>query len=107
MDHNYYVYILASRKRVLYVGVTNDLVRRVSEHKQGALPGFTRRYNVDRLVYFEHTHDVSGALAREKEVKGWVRARKIALVESQNPEWRDLYADIAPGASARVAVPSF
>ncbi|HEU0301717.1 MAG TPA: GIY-YIG nuclease family protein, partial [Longimicrobium sp.] len=105
MHHNYYVYILASRKRVLYVGVTNDLVRRVGEHKQGVLPGFTWRYNVDRLVYYEQMHDVSAAIAREKEIKGWVRDRKLALVESQNPEWRDLYIDIAPGASPDVAPP--
>lgn len=85
--------------------MTNDLVRRVTEHKQGTLPGFTRRYNVDRLVYFEQTYDVSAAIAREKEIKGWVRERKLALVSSQNPEWRDLYPEIAPGAIVDPAPP--
>ena len=89
----YWLYILASRSRVLYVGVTNDLIRRVLEHKSHLVPGFTRRYNVDRLVFFEATADVRVALAREKEVKGWRRAKKVALVEGQNPLWRDLAAE--------------
>jgi putative endonuclease len=95
MDHNYYVYILSSRKRVLYTGVTNDLVRRTAQHKQHAIPGFSKRYNVDQLVYYEHTHDASAAIAREKELKGWVRAKKVALIESVNPGWNDLYDSIA------------
>lgn len=70
MHHNYYVYLLASAKRVLYVGMTNDLLRRVAQHRQRLVPGFTKRYNVDCLVYFEHTHDVNAAIAREKEIKG-------------------------------------
>ncbi|HEX2077218.1 MAG TPA: GIY-YIG nuclease family protein [Longimicrobium sp.] len=97
MEHNYYVYILASAHGVLYVGVTNDLVRRVSQHKQRLVPGFTRRYNVDRLVYYEHAHDVSAAIAREKQIKGWVREKKVALVEAVNLAWADLYPTIAPG----------
>ena len=95
MSHNYYVYILASQKRVLYVGATNDLVRRVAQHKQRAIPGFTKKYAVNQLVYFEHTHDAVAAIAREKELKGWVRAKKIALIEGMNPGWEDLYESIA------------
>jgi putative endonuclease len=90
MNHNYYVYIVASKKGVLYVGMTNDLVRRVHQHKQRLIAGFTKRYNVDRLVYFEHTHDAAAAIAREKELKSWVREKKIQLVESLNPQWSDL-----------------
>lgn len=91
MDHNYYVYILSSTNGVLYVGMTNDLVRRVSQHKQREISGFTRRYNVDRLVYFEHTHQADAAIAREKQIKGWVREKKVALIASRNPQWVDLY----------------
>jgi putative endonuclease len=91
---NYYVYILASKKRVLYIGVTNDLVKRAWQHKQHQVPGFTARYNVDCLVYFEHTEDAVAAISREKQLKGWLRARKIALIESANPQWNDLYEQI-------------
>jgi putative endonuclease len=91
VDHNYYVYILSSTNGVLYVGMTNDVVRRVAQHKRRELPGFTKRYNVDRLVYFEHTHDVAAAIAREKQIKGWIREKKAALIESRNPQWVDLY----------------
>lgn len=72
----FYVYIMASRSRVLYVGVTNDTARRVTEHKQGSVPGFTTRYRVTRLVYFEQFADIRDAIAREKKIKGWVRTRK-------------------------------
>jgi putative endonuclease len=88
------VYIMASRYRVLYVGVTNDLVRRVTEHKDGKIPGFTQRYRVTRLVYYETTSDVRAAIEREKQIKGWLRSRKIELIESVNPEWRDLAVDL-------------
>ncbi len=86
----YFVYIMASRSRVLYVGVTNDLQRRVWEHKNHALAGFTDKYNVDRLVYFEAGASVIEAIAREKQIKGWRRSKKVALIESVNPTWRDL-----------------
>src|SRR5215469_14009909 len=86
----YYVYIVASRSRVLYTGVTNDLERRVFEHKNKLTPGFTAKYNVDRLVYFEDTGDVLAAIAREKQLKRWLRARKVALIEATNPKWLDL-----------------
>src|SRR5690242_2054848 len=90
MTRQYYVYIMGSISRVLYVGVTNDLRRRVGEHKTGEVDGFTKRYNVNRLVHFEATGDVRAALEREKELKGWRRSRKIALIEKENPGWRDL-----------------
>lgn len=93
---NYYVYILASQRNgTLYIGVTNDLVRRVYEHKQGFVKGFTSRYAVHKLVYFEHTQSIDAALTREKELKKWRRQWKIDLIEEKNPEWADLYGGIA------------
>ena len=89
-SQEYYVYIMASSARTIYIGVTNDLVRRVFEHKQGQGGGFTRRYNVNKLVYHESTTDILSAITREKELKGWRRNKKLALVESINPEWKDL-----------------
>ena len=86
----YYVYIMASRSRVLYTGVTNDLARRVDEHKRGVNAGFTSRYRITRLVYFEEFADIRDAIAREKQVKDWTRARRVALVEQRNPLWQDL-----------------
>jgi putative endonuclease len=86
----FYVYILASIQRTLYIGVTNDLRRRVYEHKVGAIPGFTKQYRVNRLVYFEVADDAEGAIRREKQLKGWVRRRKMELIEEGNPEWEDL-----------------
>jgi putative endonuclease len=86
----YYVYIMASRSRVLYVGVTNDLTRRAHEHKQGLVPGFTSKYRVTRLVYYEEFADIRDAIAREKRIKGWKRSRKISLIEATNPTWEDL-----------------
>ena len=86
----FYVYIMASRSRVLYVGVTNDLARRVNEHKKRLVTGFTSRYRITRLVHFEEFVDIRDAIAREKELKGWVRMRKTRLIESSNPTWEDL-----------------
>ncbi|MGD0975724.1 MAG: GIY-YIG nuclease family protein [Candidatus Korobacteraceae bacterium] len=86
----YYVYILASRSRNLYVGVTGDLDRRIFEHKRKLLRGFASRYNIDRLVYYEIYDKVVRAIAREKELKSWRRERKIALIERENPTWDDL-----------------
>lgn len=86
---HYYVYIMASRSKSLYIGVTNDLRRRVEQHKQQTT-GFTAKYNITRLVYFEETSDIRAAIEREKQLKGWTRAKKIALVESVNPGWADL-----------------
>jgi putative endonuclease len=90
-----FVYILASRKNgTLYIGVTNNLIRRVGEHKGDMNEGFTKRYGVHRLVYFEAGEDISSAIWREKCLKKWNRAWKIRLIEEQNPTWRDLYQDI-------------
>lgn len=90
----YWVYILSNWDHsVIYVGVTNDLERRIFEHKNKLAAGFTRKYNVDRLVYFEQTGDVTAAIAREKQIKGYRREKKNALVLSANPEWRDLSLD--------------
>jgi putative endonuclease len=93
---SYYVYILASRiGGTLYVGVTNDLVRRVCEHRSGAAESFTKRYYVNRLVYFECFDDIEQAIHREKRLKKWARAWKISLIEESNPNWIDLYPQIA------------
>ncbi len=90
LARSYFVYIMANRSGTLYVGVTNDLEKRVAEHKERATPGFTARYNVTRLVYYEDTNDVWSALEREKELKGWLRSKKVALIQSMNPHWVDL-----------------
>jgi len=88
---DYYVYILASKPNgTLYVGVTNNLQRRVEEHRSGLVEGFTKQYGVHRLVYFEQTSNVVAAIEREKRIKKWNRQWKIELIESQNPEWKDL-----------------
>jgi len=89
----YYVYIMSSITRVIYIGVTNDLEFRVLQHKHKKHQGFTARYNVTKLVYYEDTHDIRIAIAREKQLKGWLRAKKVALIESTNPGWRDLAVD--------------
>ena len=86
----YFVYIMTNVSRTLYTGVTNNLVRRVYEHKNKIIPGFTSRYNITELVYFEETSDVQAALTREKEIKGWRRAKKSQLIASVNPKWLDL-----------------
>ena len=92
-DRCYFTYIMASRSHTLYVGVTGSLQRRVFEHKRKEHGGFTARYNCDRLVWFEMHQDVQQAIAREKELKGWRRSKKIALIESTNPAWVDLSRD--------------
>ncbi len=86
----YFVYILASKSGVLYIGVTNDLARRMFEHRHKLVLGFTGKYNVSRLVYFESFGDIRDAIAREKQLKGWRREKKVALIERENPIWRDL-----------------
>jgi putative endonuclease len=85
-----YVYIMCNRSRTIYTGVTNNLQRRVYEHKNQLIPGFTSRYRIDRLVYYEVTADIESAIVREKQIKGWLRSKKTALIESTNPEWLDL-----------------
>jgi putative endonuclease len=95
-NHHYYVYILArERNSVFYVGVTNNLIRRVHEHKEGIFSGFTKKYNVKMLVYYEYCNDIREAIAREKAIKKWKRKYKIAAIESVNPDWRDLYFELA------------
>ena len=91
-DMEYYVYILASKRNgTLYIGVTNNLIKRVWEHKQKLIEAFTKKYGVDKLVYFEQTPDINSAITREKQLKKWNRAWKIRLIEEKNPEWKDLY----------------
>ena len=87
---SYFVYILANNGKMLYAGITSNLEKRIYEHKHHLINGYTKRYNINKLVYFEETNDVNAALEREKQVKGWLRKKKIALIESVNPEWQDL-----------------
>ncbi len=91
---NYYVYIMTNLSGTLYTGVTNNLVRRVQEHKNKLIEGFTKKYNITRLVYFEVFNNIEDAIRREKQIKGWVRKKEIALIESINPEWKDLYEEL-------------
>ena len=95
---SYYVYILASKRNgTLYIGVTNDLVRRVYEHKHDLIDGFTKRYGVHMLVHFEECGDVAATIQREKQLKSWHRKWKIRLIEETNPEWKDLYGELCDG----------
>jgi len=87
---SYYVYILANNGKMLYTGVTSNLEKRVYEHKHHLVNGYSKKYNINKLVYFEETKDVHAAIEREKQIEGWLRQKKIALIESVNPEWRDL-----------------
>ena len=91
----YYVYILVSRKNgTLYIGVTNDLVRRIYEHKNNIIDGFTKKYRIHKLIYYEETSDIKSAIIREKRIKKWNRQWKINLIQAVNPQWRDLYFDL-------------
>lgn len=91
----YYIYILASRKNgTLYVGVTSDLIKRIYEHKNDLVEGFTQKYTIHNLVYFEATESIESAIMREKQLKKWNRAWKINLIEKNNPAWNDLYPDL-------------
>ncbi len=93
----YAVYILASRRNgTLYIGVTNDLPRRITEHRDSAIPGFTREHGVKQLVHYEVFDDVTAAIAREKQLKRWRRRWKLELIESGNPDWHDLYEGLGP-----------
>ena len=91
----YFVYIMTNKSKTLYTGVTNDLTRRVAEHQQGLGGQFTKKYRITRLVYFKDTRDEQAALEREKQIKGWTRGRKIELIETENPEWKDLSAELS------------
>ena len=86
----YYVYIMTNRSRTLYTGVTSNLHRRLYEHKNKLIDGFTKKYNITKLVWYEVTSEITSAISREKQIKGWLRKKKIALIESMNPEWKDL-----------------
>ena len=95
MEKQFYVYMLASKRNgTLYLGVTSDIVKRVWQHKNGLAEGFTKKYGIKRLVYYEIHEDAENAMKREKQLKKWRRAWKVELVEEKNSEWRDLYADI-------------
>jgi putative endonuclease len=93
MPRTFFVYIMTNRSGTLYVGVTNDLERRVYEHKQKIFPGFTSKYRIDKLLFFEATPNVLAAIEREKQIKSWRRSKKVALIERENPEWKDLSSD--------------
>jgi len=93
MKRKYSIYIMTNKSKTLYTGITNNLERRVYEHKQKLVLGFTKKYNITLLVYFEETGDVKEAIAREKEIKGWLRKKKISLIKSKNPNWKDLSTD--------------
>ncbi len=92
--YNFYVYIMARSSGTLYIGITNNLLRRVLEHKEGKIKGFTKKYSCDKLVYYEHYIDVHAALDREKEIKKWRREKKQGLIKSINPHWNDLYKEL-------------
>jgi putative endonuclease len=93
MGKTYFIYIMTSPSGTLYTGVTNDLRKRVFQHKNKLIEGFTKKYNVTRLAYFEETDDINLAIAREKQIKGWRRSKKIELIKTLNPTWRDLSED--------------
>ena len=93
-DHEYYVYILASRSRTLYIGVTNNLLRRVREHREGTATSFTAKYKIHRLIHYERFQHINNAIAREKYLKHFTREEKIALIEGTNPTWEDLAAEL-------------
>jgi len=94
-ENRYYVYILASKRNgTLYIGVTSNLIKRIYEHKNNIIEGFTKKYNIHKLVYYEITEDVNSAIVREKQLKRWKRNWKIKLIEKNNPEWKDLYFEL-------------
>ena len=101
-----WIYIVSSHSRCLYIGVTSDLRGRVWEHKSGVIEGFTKKYKINRLVYHDFFPDIESAIAREKQLKGWRREKKIALIEKQNPTWQDLsrdWYDLEPADQKRAA----
>ncbi|HEX2786950.1 MAG TPA: GIY-YIG nuclease family protein [Ignavibacteria bacterium] len=94
LTKQYYVYIITNKlNKVLYTGVTNNLCSRVSQHKSGIIDGFSKRYKLNKLIYFENTDDIKSAIEREKQIKGWLREKKIKLIENFNPQWNDLYEE--------------
>jgi putative endonuclease len=101
----YYVYIMASRSLNLYTGITNDIYRRALEHKAGKIEGFTKKYNINRLVYYETFKYVGNAIAREKQIKAWTRAKRLALIRTMNPTWQDLAEGW--GTQPKLQIPRF
>jgi putative endonuclease len=101
MDKTFHVYILAGESGVLYTGMTNNLIRRIGEHKQKKIPGFIAKYNVNKRVWFEAHGRATSAIAREKQIKGWSRAKKVALFEATNPHWKDLTETLQSDISLR------
>jgi len=104
-SHSYFVYIVANRSHNLYTGVTNNLERRIVEHREGLVPGFTKRYRIHRLVYYEAFGDISAAIAREKQIKGWDRKKRISLIEADNPSWLDLAESLFPKLQKQIPRP--
>jgi putative endonuclease len=104
-NRTFFVYILSSRSRNLYIRVTNNLERRLTEHRLGLVPGFTTQYRIHRLVYFESYGDIRDAIAREKVLKGWRRSKKVALIEARNETWEDLAADLCPAPRGEKQIP--
>jgi putative endonuclease len=112
-EHRYFVYIVSSKSRRIYTGVTNDIFRRVMQHKRGEIEGFTCHYKINRLVYYEEFQYVGNAIHREKVIKGWLRMKKIALIQRDNPTWDDLaeqwgkpWAPLTPSSAPPKAGPS-
>jgi len=105
MERYYYVYIMCSRSRNLYTGVTNNLAKRAYQHREGLIPGFTRRYHISRLVYFQTFREIRAAIEREKQIKAWTRAKRVALIESMNPTWADLAEEWFPKGAEKVQIP--
>jgi putative endonuclease len=106
MEHRYFVYILASKSRTLYIGITSDLATRMREHRSGVYGGFTTEYKVHRLVYYEQFQWVQAAIGREKQLKRWRREKKVMLIERENPTWEDLSADWGKPARMRIMAPA-
>ena len=113
-EWRFWVYIMASKSRRIYTGVTNDIERRVLEHKHSEIEGFTQRYRINRLVYRERFHYIDNAIAREKEIKSWDRGKRVALIESVNPTWEDLSLEwvrpvemLSPAAAGEQQIPRF
>jgi putative endonuclease len=104
-ENRYYVYIMASRSLNLYTGVTNSVYQRALQHKSGQIDGFTKKYNINRLVYYEMFMHIGNAIAREKQVKAWTREKRLALIKSMNPTWQDLARDW--GGKAELQIPRF
>ena len=106
-EHIYFVYMLASKEQgTLYTGVTNDILRRVEEHRKGLVPGFTKKYSVKRLVWFESHEDIREAIAREKKIKRWRRGWKRSLIEESNPHWLDLYPGLLQNLMRAIIYPA-